>query len=113
MSNVWSIKCDILAQLTPLDSYRQRGRELKHRGDHRRRDISTSKRHIASPEKESLVASLEQLDALLLYMYGFWCEDQACGGSCVVNNWTSLYGLLKYVYDQLVKSKMPMLAGLW
>lgn len=96
-----------------LYSYRQRGRELKHRGDQRRRDISTSKRLASSPEKESLVASLEQTDALLLYMYGFWCEDQACGGSCVVANWTSLYGLLKYVYLNHEKSKMPLLAGLW
>jgi hypothetical protein len=57
------------------------------------------------------VASLEQMDALLLYTYGFWCEDQACN-SCVVANWTSLYGLLKYVHDQLTKNKMTVLAGL-
>jgi hypothetical protein len=95
------------------DSYRHRGRELKHRGDDRRRDLATSKRLASSPEKEALVASLEQMDALLLYTYGFWCEDQAVGAnSCVVANWTSLYGLLKYVYDQLSKNKMTVLAGL-
>lgn len=107
-SNVWNK--ELYFETAKL--YRQKGRELKHRGDNRRRDISTNKRLSSSPEKESLVASLEQLDALLLYMYGFWCEDQACGGNCVVANWTSLYGLLKYVYDQLMKSKMTVLAGL-
>ncbi|UZJ52165.1 hypothetical protein CBS101457_001485 [Exobasidium rhododendri] len=94
-------------------AYRKRGRELKHRGDQRRKDVSTNKRLASSsPEKELLLASLEQTDALLLYMYGFWCEDMAFNGSCVVANWTSLYGLLKYVYLNHEKNKMTLLAGL-
>jgi hypothetical protein len=93
--------------------YRKRGRELKHRGDQRRKEASTNKHLSTSPEKEMFLASLEQTDAILLYMYGFWCEDMASNGSCIVANWTSLYGLLKYVYSYHESKKMTFLAGLW
>lgn len=70
-----------------------------------------SSAQFTSPISEELIASLEQTDALLLYTYGFWCEDQG-GGTCISANWTSLYGLLKYVYLRHEKSKMYVLSGL-
>lgn len=89
-------------------AYRHRGRELKHRGDRRLRDSSTN---YSSPISEALIAGLEQTDALLLYVYGFWCDDQG-RGTCITENWNSLFGLLKYVYLRHEKNKATVLAGL-
>ena len=82
-------------------AYRHRGRELKHRGDKRLRESSTN---YTSPINEALIAGLEQTDALLLYVYGFWCDDQG-RGTCITENWNSLFGLLKYVYLRHEKNK--------
>lgn len=71
-----------------------------------------SSQDLASPRGANIHAALEQTDALLLYTYGFWCEDQG-GGICVPANWTSLYGLLKYVYLCHERNQMPILSGLW
>lgn len=89
-------------------AYRHRGRELKHRGDRRLRESSTN---YTSPINEALIAGLEQTDALLLYVYGFWCDDQG-RGTCITENWNSLFGLLKYVYLRHEKNKATVLAGL-
>lgn len=89
-------------------AYRHTGRQLKHRGDRRLRDSSTN---YTSPINEALIAGLEQTDALLLYVYGFWCDDQG-RGTCITENWNSLFGLLKYVYLRHEKNKATVLAGL-
>ena len=38
-----------------------------------------SSQDLASPRGANIHAALEQTDALLLYTYGFWCEDQGGG----------------------------------
>jgi hypothetical protein len=96
------------AYISTAVSYRHIGRELKHRGDRRLRDSSS---HLTSPLNEALIAGLEQTDALLLYTYGFWCEDQG-NGTCVAANWHSIYALLRYVYQRFEKSKMATLSAL-
>lgn len=59
------------------------------------------------------------MDAVLLYVYSFWCEDEAAaidaGTSSVVIavNWNTIFGLLKYVCDSQVRNGFPALAGLW
>lgn len=63
-----------------------------------------------SPRSAMLTAALEHTDALLLYTYGFWCEDQG-SGMCVAHNWESLFGLLKHVKASHDRGKMFILSS--
>lgn len=70
---------------------REKGRALKHAGDKRMREYSSSSNSnsantnsksaggVASRHAIPVLALLEQLDAVILYAYAFWCEDQAAG----------------------------------
>jgi len=112
-------------------SYRRKGRDVKHAGDRRLREASTNP---ASADTQKHIAALEQTDALLHFVYGFWCEDQALQlnlaakekesrgstGSlktepyaCVITNWESLTGLLRYCIDSHERRKDAMMVGLW
>lgn len=104
--------------LTASARYRTHGRELKHRGDQRLREASAQQLSSGQPSSAAQLAALEQTDALLLYVYGFWCEDQAATSSavphaCVAHNWASLFGLLKYVHACHERNGNKVLAGLW
>lgn len=95
--------------------YRNRGRELKHSGDRRMREASVASSSYGAPHPDAEVAALEQTDALLLYVYSFWCDDQAGGGgsTCVASNWQSIFGLLRYVRERHEKLGTTALVGLW
>ncbi|CAO1638134.1 unnamed protein product [Parajaminaea phylloscopi] len=103
--------------------YQARGRALKHAGDRRLREAnSTFDRGAMSAAQR--VAIHQHTEAILLFIYGFWCEDWAAslknasstsstGGSrtCIVANWSSLSGLLHYVCASHEKHKDEALAG--
>lgn len=104
--------------------YQSKGRALKHAGDRRLREASSA--YDASTTAASQqVAIYQHTEAILLFMYGFWCEDWAASlkmaaagsassssRSCIVANWSSLSGLLHYVCANHEKHKNEALAGL-
>ncbi|CEH14331.1 hypothetical protein CBOM_02185 [Ceraceosorus bombacis] len=98
-------------------SFRARGRSLKHQGDQRLREESTM-RIGSSPSSAACIATFEQMDAVLLYVYSFWCEDEAAAidtgtpGVIIAANWNTIFGLLKYVCDCQERNGFPALAGL-
>lgn len=98
------------------NAYQARGRSLKHSGDNRVRSAppASSSSTRAAVQR---VANFEQTEAILLYMYAFWCEDHAAATStgkagCIVSNWSSLSGLMHYVCANHEKAKDYPLAGL-
>lgn len=111
--------------------YRRKGRDVKHSGDRRLRESSADP---STAQSQASIAALEQTDALLHFVYGFWCEDMALGLSlaakekenkassssshvepyaCVTTNWESLSGLLKYCIASHERRKDAILVGLW
>lgn len=52
------------------------------------------------------------MDAVLLYVFAFWCDDQAAK-TCVVKNWQSIFGLLTFVKSRAEKSGMAIVVGIW
>lgn len=86
------------------DSYRDKGRQLKHSSDKIAREASTP--------GESSLALLQQMDAVLLYVYAFWCDDQAAK-TCVVQNWQSIFGLLAFVKSRAEKAGLSIIVGIW
>lgn len=70
---------------------REKGRALKHAGDKRMREYSSPSTASSSSSSSSsntssrdrhitpILALFEQIDAVILYAYAFWCEDQAAG----------------------------------
>lgn len=93
--------------------YQSKGRELKHCGDRRTREAGSSSSQpssSASASQQRQIAIYEQTEAVLLYVYGFWCEDAAAtlanasgagegsaSPAVMVGNWRSLLGLIHYV----------------
>jgi hypothetical protein len=89
---------------TMLDSYRERGRTLKHSGDRRMRDPlgpSCADRSLA-----------EQTDAVFLYCYSFYCDDRVAK-SFQRTNWKTIFGLLEFVKKKAMDSKYDALVGVW
>lgn len=110
---------------------REQGRVLKHAGDKRMRDYHSG----SKGPKEPILALLEQVDAVILYAYAFWCEDQMSGSlrnlptsskasdskgkeampssweaGCAAQNWKSIFGLVQFVRqraDKLAQSLPP------
>ncbi|KAK9900174.1 hypothetical protein P389DRAFT_165360 [Cystobasidium minutum MCA 4210] len=68
---------------------REKGRALKHSGDKRMREYSSPSTAASSGSNAAgqpvnrhiipILALFEQVDAVILYAYAFWCEDQAAG----------------------------------
>ncbi|GAA6031589.1 hypothetical protein JCM8097_006537 [Rhodosporidiobolus ruineniae] len=81
---------------------RDLGRSLKHKGDAFSRSASSSSAPPApgapapSPRKDRLRGIVHQMDAILLYVFAFWCDDVA-GRACVTANWQSVFGLIGFV----------------
>lgn len=108
-------------------AFQSRGRALKHSGDRRLREASTASYSSSSKQLAAQqAATFEHTEAILLFIYAFWCEDAAANWnsksgesssssssqkSCSVANWSSLSGLLHYVCANHEKQKNPALAG--
>ncbi|KAE8184496.1 hypothetical protein CF336_g7777 [Tilletia laevis] len=107
--------------------YKARGRELKHSGDRRARDGSDGR----SRQEAVETAALEHTDAILHYVYAFWCDDQAraltarkgesvtaalsstaAASHCNPGNWTSLFLFLEFAIKAHNKTGWSHLAGL-
>ncbi|GAA5885695.1 hypothetical protein JCM16303_003118 [Sporobolomyces ruberrimus] len=67
---------------------RDHGRRLKHSGD------SLARR--SSSPSTILLSLAHQLDAILLYVFAFWCDDTA-SKTCLKENWSSVFGLIGFV----------------
>ena len=85
-------------------SYREKGREVKHEGDRTRRDgIGPSANRLAT---------LQQADAVMIYVFSYWCDDQATKQTNV-SNWKAIFGLLTFVKSTAEKAGMTIVVGLW
>ncbi|GAA5870122.1 hypothetical protein JCM1840_003590 [Sporobolomyces johnsonii] len=86
---------------------RELGRRLKHTGDALSRSTSTPSPSLKAP----LRALAHQMDAILLYVFAFWCDDQA-GKTCLPQNWQSVFGLIAFVRKGAEREGVVLLAGL-
>ncbi|KAK0550413.1 hypothetical protein OC846_003680 [Tilletia horrida] len=93
-------------------AFKERGRKLKHAGDARVRSNTSSSPQVnartgrTGKQEASEIAALEHMDAILHFVYSFWCEDQAHAlkarngtPSSVTsnpNNWASLFPFLEF-----------------
>ena len=84
--------------------YRSAGRELKHSGDATARS--------ATSLRDSHLAIVQQAEAVLLYVFAFWCDDQAARG-CIIQNWQSIFGLLAFVKRAAEKANLGIVVGVW
>ncbi|GAA5889378.1 hypothetical protein JCM6882_000726 [Rhodosporidiobolus microsporus] len=73
---------------------RELGRSLKHKGDAFARSASSLSGTAA--RKDRLRGIVHQMDAILLYVFAFWCDDVA-GKACLAANWQSVFGLIGFV----------------
>lgn len=105
-----------------MHRFQREARSLKHAGDELLRgEEQGSKRQLAG------LATLT--DAVLLFMFGFWCDDtrhasaesapssssSSSSASVPVNakNWQSVFGLLRYVKGLASKQSLGTLASIW
>lgn len=51
------------------------------------------------------------MEALLLYIFAFWCDDQA-SKTCLASNWQSIFGLLAFVRRAAEKQGLAVVLGL-
>ncbi|KAK4050802.1 hypothetical protein OIV83_003223 [Microbotryomycetes sp. JL201] len=84
--------------------YRDCGRGLKHSGDAIAREARSGPR--------AKLALAKQTEAILLYAFAFWCDDQAAK-ACIPSNWKSIFGLLAFVKSRAEKEKLGIIIGLW
>lgn len=89
---------------SPRDSFRERGRELKHSGDKIAREAKST--------QQTAVAIAKQTEAILLYVFAFWCDDQAAK-TCITQNWHSVFGLIAFVKRAAEKAHLSIIVGLW
>ncbi|KAK0519571.1 hypothetical protein OC834_007337 [Tilletia horrida] len=73
----WTL--DLLSETSR--KYKARGRQLKHAGDKQMREYSADQQDGASKArltKQEVIetAALQHIDAILHYVYAFWCDDQ-------------------------------------
>ncbi|KAL8283863.1 hypothetical protein RQP46_005295 [Phenoliferia psychrophenolica] len=87
-------------------AYRDKGREVKHEGDRTRRDGGSM-----DPSANRL-ATLQQCDAVMIYVFSYWCDDQAAKQTNV-GNWKAIFGLLSFVKSSAEKAGMSIVVGLW
>ncbi|KAM0750803.1 hypothetical protein T439DRAFT_325861 [Meredithblackwellia eburnea MCA 4105] len=97
-----SLSKDRLRKLA--SGYREKGREVKHQGDKTRREGGSSSR-------ANILATIQQADAVMLYVFSYWCDDQANKQTMVVN-WKTIFGLLSYVKNTAEKAGMGIVLGL-
>ncbi|KAM0790799.1 hypothetical protein ACM66B_004646 [Microbotryomycetes sp. NB124-2] len=83
--------------------YRDCGRSLKHAGDAIAKEARTGPR--------GKLALAKQTEAILLYAFAFWCDDQAAK-ACIPSNWKSIFGLLAFVKSRAEKDKLGIVIGL-
>ncbi|SCZ94001.1 BZ3500_MvSof-1268-A1-R1_Chr6-1g08358 [Microbotryum saponariae] len=81
--------------------FRATGRELKHMGDKLAQESTAN----------HAVALAYQTDAILLYVFAFWCDDQAAK-TCIAQNWQTIFGLVAYVKRAAQKAKLGLLEGI-
>lgn len=74
---------------------------MKHAGDKTRRD-----------GRSNALATIQQADAVLLFVFSYWCDDQA-RKTTTSTNWQSVHGLLDFVKTSAVKAKLDIVLGLW
>ncbi|GAA5936105.1 hypothetical protein JCM1841_007055 [Sporobolomyces salmonicolor] len=86
---------------------RELGRRLKHTGDALSRSTPAPSPSLKAP----LRALAHQMDAILLYVFAFWCDDQA-GKTCLPQNWQSVFGLIAFVRRGAEREGVVLLAGL-
>ncbi|GAA5965643.1 hypothetical protein JCM3765_000911 [Sporobolomyces pararoseus] len=85
---------------------RDQGRRLKHSGD------SLARRSSSSSSTQTILLSLaHQLDAILLYVFAFWCDDTA-SKTCLPGNWSSVFGLIGFVKKTAEKENQTLLIGI-
>ncbi|SCV67382.1 BQ2448_6028 [Microbotryum intermedium] len=80
---------------------KEAGRELKHTGDKLARESTAN----------HAVALAYQTDAILLYVFAFWCDDQAAK-TCIAQNWRTIFGLVAYVKRAAEKAQLGLLQGI-
>ncbi|GAA5941594.1 uncharacterized protein JCM15063_001630 [Sporobolomyces koalae] len=85
---------------------RDHGRRLKHSGDSLARRASPS-----SSSPTMLLSLAHQVDAILLYVFAFWCDDTAAR-TCLPSNWSTVFGLIAFVKKTADKEHEPFLTGL-
>ncbi|KAI5479217.1 hypothetical protein MNV49_003911 [Pseudohyphozyma bogoriensis] len=83
--------------------YRGEARDLKRLGDKTAREDRSARGQLHS--------TVLQTDALLLYVFGFWCDDQAIKG-CNAAQWQSLFGLLTWVKGCAEKAGASIITGI-
>lgn len=66
----------------------------------------------ATNPSENLIAIVQQTDAMLLFIFSFWCDDQAAK-SCIVQHWQSIFGLISFVKSRAEKVGMSIIVGIW
>ena len=81
--------------------YRDLGRKIKHQADDLAKSSITQETYRSNLEawlKRRVEITFIHQDALLMYAFSFWCEEEALGNRTqVVDNWRSLFGLLRFV----------------
>ncbi|GAA6063099.1 hypothetical protein JCM10212_003297 [Sporobolomyces blumeae] len=82
---------------------RDLGRQLKHSGDSLARRSTTP--------TATLLSLAHQLDAILLYVFAFWCDDQA-SKTCLGQNWNSVFGLIAFVKKASEKEGQVVLTAI-
>lgn len=60
---------------------------MKHAGDRSARSSGSS----------TVLSILQQTEAILFYIFSFWCDDQANNKVCQAFNWQSIFALITFV----------------
>lgn len=94
------------ADVYPVPRYREQGRSLKHSGDRVAREAQS-----AQSVQSATLAVCQQMEAILLYVFAFWCDDQA-SRNCLATNWHSIFGLLSFVKRAAEKQGLAVILGL-
>lgn len=58
------------------------------------------------------MALAKQTEAILLYVFAFWCDDQAAK-TCISQNWQSIFGLVAFVKRAAEKANLSLVVALW
>ncbi|KAK4047887.1 hypothetical protein OIO90_006048 [Microbotryomycetes sp. JL221] len=85
--------------------YRDKGRTLKHSGD------AIARQAHSSTGPRAKLALANQTEAILMYMFAFWCDDMAAK-ACIPSNWKTIFPLLAFVKQRADKDKQTIITGL-
>ncbi|TIA76199.1 hypothetical protein E3P91_00101 [Wallemia ichthyophaga] len=108
--DIVGVVLSVIPVLTAHRRYKDRGRNMKHLGDRHYQqaskaasesgsgsataNASASGNSSGSSHTLKILASCELVDAVLMYVYGFWCEDRSSVPN--IQNWHSLEPLAKF-----------------